>query len=341
VTCNCKCNCNGEETEANMTTPEEPVVSNVSQGVASKTPAKKSLWSRFFGSETKKADCGCSSKASETTAKKITDLADWFNYPQREQFLFNSEINEPMNGSSNTVDHINPTEVQGSEDIMGAEQVIWPQFTQNISGQGRTFANTIHPGMVIPNPDNYPTPQGNNPWAPYVDIRTYGDILNAVYPPYPSAMEWATNPDNYQEYPSTDYAAEDSTKIFEAERRDRFGFNTNAPKSWKQPTAVIKPGWNYKNDGKVLMRTPKVKYEIRTKRKNGKLEMKKGETRQSVWQIWDSVEDAKRALELKNKQMCCHHNENGSRASFPKIYYWTDATSKKKKSRKGKKWWQR
>lgn len=139
------------------------------------------------------------------TAQKINDLADWFNYPQREQFLFNSEINESMNGSSNTVDHINPTEVQGSEDIMGAEEVIWPQFTQNISGQGRTFANTIHPGMVIPNPDNYPTPQGNSPWAPYVNIRTYGDILNAVYPPYPSAMEWATNPQNYKEYPSTDW----------------------------------------------------------------------------------------------------------------------------------------
>jgi len=139
------------------------------------------------------------------TAQKITDLADWFNYPQREQFLFNSEINEPMNGSSNTVDHINPTEVQGSEDIMGAEEVIWPQFTQNISGQGRTFANTIHPGMVIPNPDNYPTPEGNSPWAPYVNIRTYGDILDAVYPPYPSAMEWARNPQNYKEYPSTDW----------------------------------------------------------------------------------------------------------------------------------------
>ena len=140
-----------------------------------------------------------------TVAQKITDLADWFNYPQREQFLFNSEINEPMNGSSNSVDHINPVEVQGSEDIMGAEEVIWPQFTQNISGQGRTFANTIHPGMVIPNPDNYPTPEGNSPWAPYVNIRTYGDILDAVYPPYPSAMEWARNPQNYKEYPSTDW----------------------------------------------------------------------------------------------------------------------------------------
>ena len=181
-----------------------------------KKKKKKKKWWKVWDSETKNADCGCSSKAEQTKsvargrnqltpAQKITDLADWFNYPQREQFLFNSEINEPMNGSSNTVDHINPVEVQGSEDIMGAEEVIWPQFTQNISGEGRTFANTIHPGMVIPNPDNYPTPEANNPWAPHVNIRTYGDILNAVYPPYPSAMEWATNPNNYKEYPSTDW----------------------------------------------------------------------------------------------------------------------------------------
>tara|TARA_R110001592_G_scaffold178453_2_gene419446 strand:+ start:31013 stop:31585 length:573 start_codon:yes stop_codon:yes gene_type:complete len=137
-----------------------------------------------------------------TAAQTITDLADWYNYPQREQFLFNSEMNESMSGSSNSVDHINPVEVQGSEDIMGAEELIWPQFTQNISGQGRTFANTIHPGMVIPNPDNYPTPAANNPWTPFVDIQTYGDIKNVPLQPYPSAMGWATNPDNYQEYPS-------------------------------------------------------------------------------------------------------------------------------------------
>ena len=31
----------------------------------------------------------------------------------------------------NEMGFINPTEVQGSEDIMGAEGVIWPQFTQN------------------------------------------------------------------------------------------------------------------------------------------------------------------------------------------------------------------
>lgn len=93
----------------------------------------------------------------------------------------------------------------GGPNMFNTEQVIWPQFTQNISGQGRTFANTIHPGMVIPNPDNYPTPEGNSPWAPYVNIRTYGDILDAVYPPYPSAMEWARNPQNYKEYPSTDW----------------------------------------------------------------------------------------------------------------------------------------
>ncbi len=141
-----------------------------------------------------------------TAAQTISDLADWYNYPQREQFLFNSEMNESMSGSSNTVDHINPVEVQGSEDIMGAETVIFPQFTQNISGQGRTFANTIHPGMVIPNPDNYPTPVANNPWEPFVDIETYGDIKNVPFQPYPSAMSWATNPKNYKEYSSTDWS---------------------------------------------------------------------------------------------------------------------------------------
>ncbi|HIK67380.1 MAG TPA: hypothetical protein EYF95_05370 [Flavobacteriales bacterium] len=387
------------------------------------TPKESGMWSSFLGlfgmGQTEAPVEESSAETKLTASQKITDLADWFNYPQREQFLFNSEINEHMNGSSNTVDHINPVEVQGSEDIMGAESfnfpfqqknaesgnkktrhwhkmggyafwakwvattlnvdsegklsknntnmfytisksndkyqvyfhgpqgmtfdgqhpdvesaisriendggawrdnsgdakidgqtykeyqeaiesdyqypslsrqmqrekdenkkpsetdydyharqlkvweqklkqgaakeeakpiidyhrgqmahysngeksgaqgpqaphqpgqvpmggpnmfntetIIWPQFTQNISGQGRTFANTIHPGMVIPNPDNYPTPEANNPWAPHVNIRTYGDILNAVYPPYPSAMEWATNPENYKEYPSTDW----------------------------------------------------------------------------------------------------------------------------------------
>ena len=110
-----------------------------------------------------------------------------------------------VSGSSNNVNHLNPTEVQGSEDIMGAETVIFPQFTQNISGQGRTFANTIHPGMVIPNPDNYPTPVSNDPWEPFVNIKTYGDIKDVPFQPYPSAMQWATNPDNYKEYTSTDW----------------------------------------------------------------------------------------------------------------------------------------
>ena len=235
--CNCRCKCGDEETveetatttnttQGPTNTTQGPIVSNVSQkrgtigagaqGKKIKRKTLRNLWG-LFGAEGDNSDnpklagdggvtpFEAAGRNNNLTAQKITDLADWFNYPQREQFLFNSEINEPMNGSSNTVDHINPTEVQGSEDIMGAEEVIWPQFTQNISGQGRTFANTIHPGMVIPNPDNYPTPEGNSPWAPYVNIRTYGDILDAVYPPYPSAMEWARNPQNYKEYPSTDW----------------------------------------------------------------------------------------------------------------------------------------
>ena len=207
--CNCKCNCNGEAaTTTDGNGSDQEAFGEVTEGRGQVIP-QKTIWQRLFGSEDKDEYDEIGQTAVDetqiTVAQKITDLADWFNYPQREQFLFNSEINEPMNGASNTVDHINPTEVQGSEDIMGAEEVIWPQFTQNISGQGRTFANTIHPGMVIPNPDNYPTPEGNSPWSPYVDIRTYGDILNAVYPPYPSAMQWATNPKNYRDYPSTDW----------------------------------------------------------------------------------------------------------------------------------------
>ncbi len=141
-----------------------------------------------------------SSAENKSTKEDVSDLANWWNYPQREQFLFRSEMNEDVSGSSNHVNHLNPTEVQGSEDIMGAEGVIWPQFTQNISGQGRTFANTIHPGMVIPNPDNYPTPVANDPWAPWVDVQTYGDIKDVPVQPYPSAMDWATNPENYHNY---------------------------------------------------------------------------------------------------------------------------------------------
>ena len=189
--------------------------------------------------------------SAETTAQEVNDLANWYNYPQREQFLFNSEMTEDVSGSSNHVNHLNPTEVQGSEDIMGAETVIFPQFTQNISGQGRTFANTIHPGMVIPNPDNYPTPVSNDPWEPFVNIKTYGDIKDVPFQPYPSAMQWATNPDNYQEYPSTDYAAEDS-KIFEAQRRDKMGYKTNAPKGYTQKTATI-----MNSGGQIKMRFPK------------------------------------------------------------------------------------
>ena len=36
-----------------------------------------------------------------------------------------------MNGSSNTVDHINPVEVQGSEDIMGAEEVLATIYSEH------------------------------------------------------------------------------------------------------------------------------------------------------------------------------------------------------------------
>ena len=233
MSCSCSCKCEGEG-EVVTSTTSRAIGTAVDSGGSgyqgtqptpgeqtkkaglSKKAKKKKPWYNFWDSETKNADCGCSSQAEQTkpvargpqltTAQTISDLAGWFNYPQREQFLFNSEMNESMSGSSNSVDHINPVEVQGSEDIMGAETVIFPQFTQNISGQGRTFANTIHPGMVIPNPDNYPTPVANNPWEPFVDIETYGDIKNVPFQPYPSAMSWATNPKNYKEYSSTDWS---------------------------------------------------------------------------------------------------------------------------------------
>ena len=237
MSCNCKCQCDGGEVVTSTTskgtgtdvtsggfgregyqgtqpTPGQQQMGKA--GVAKKAKrTKKKPWWKVWESETKNADCGCGSKAEQTksvargpqltTAQTISDLAGWFNYPQREQFLFNSEMNESMSGSSNSVDHINPVEVQGSEDIMGAETVIFPQFTQNISGQGRTFANTIHPGMVIPNPDDYPTPRANNPWEPFVSIETYGDIKNVPMQPYPSAMDWARDPKNYRAYPSTDW----------------------------------------------------------------------------------------------------------------------------------------
>ena len=233
MSCSCSCKCEGEG-EVVTSTTSRAIGTAVDSGGSgyqgtqptpgeqmkkaglSKKAKKKKPWYNFWDSETKNADCGCSSQAEQTkpvargpqltAAQTISDLAGWFNYPQREQFLFNSEMNESMSGSSNSVDHINPVEVQGSEDIMGAETVIFPQFTQNISGQGRTFANTIHPGMVIPNPDNYPTPVANNPWEPFVDIETYGDIKNVPFQPYPSAMSWATNPKNYKEYSSTDWS---------------------------------------------------------------------------------------------------------------------------------------
>jgi|TARA_B100000902_G_C27320673_1_gene924221 hypothetical protein len=230
MSCSCSCKCDGDEVITSTTSEDQRAVGTVVetensdyQGNQSKfgptkgagRKLKKKPWWKVWGSETKNADCGCGSKAEQTksvargpqltTAQTISDLAGWFNYPQREQFLFNSEMNESMAGSSNSVDHINPVEVQGSEDIMGAESVIFPQFTQNISGQGRTFANTIHPGMVIPNPDDYPTPRANNPWEPFVSIETYGDIKNVPMQPYPSAMDWARDPKNYRAYPSTDW----------------------------------------------------------------------------------------------------------------------------------------
>ncbi len=238
MSCSCSCKCDGDEVITSTTSEETRAVGTVVEtensgyqgnqstpknqsklgkaGVAKRDKrTKKKPWWKVWGSETKNADCGCGSKAEQTksvargpqltTAQTISDLAGWFNYPQREQFLFNSEMNESMAGSSNSVDHINPVEVQGSEDIMGAESVIFPQFTQNISGQGRTFANTIHPGMVIPNPDDYPTPRANNPWEPFVSIETYGDIKNVPMQPYPSAMDWARDPKNYRAYPSTDW----------------------------------------------------------------------------------------------------------------------------------------
>ena len=241
MACSCSCKCEGDKDVVTSTTsgnnlskgptatvgdyvvePQLPSEERSEAGGGTrksrteKAKKKKKPWWKVWGSETKNADCGCGSKAEQTksvargrnqltAAQTISDLADWYNYPQREQFLFNSEMNESMAGSSNSVDHINPVEVQGSEDIMGAESVIFPQFTQNISGQGRTFANTIHPGMVIPNPDDYPTPRANNPWEPFVSIETYGDIKNVPMQPYPSAMDWARDPKNYRAYPSTDW----------------------------------------------------------------------------------------------------------------------------------------
>ena len=92
-----------------------------------------------------------------------------------------SEMTEDVSGSTNHVNHINPIEVQGSEDIMGAET------------GGRYYGSTLsryYPGLNIPNPRDYPTPMANNPWEPYVSIRTYGDIDDALLQPYPSAMGW-------------------------------------------------------------------------------------------------------------------------------------------------------
>ena len=104
-----------------------------------------------------------------------------------------SEMTEDVSGPSNHVNHINPVEVQGSEDIMGAET------------GGRYYGSTLsryYPGLNIPNPRDYPTPMANNPWEPYISIKTYGDIDDALLQPYPSAMEWATDPRNYKPYKS-------------------------------------------------------------------------------------------------------------------------------------------
>ena len=339
MSCSCSCKCEGDEVvnvrgdvvtsttsgnnlskgfvEPQLPSEERSEAGGGTRKSRTEKAKKKKSWYNFWDSETKNADCGCSSQAEQTkpvargpqltAAQTISDLAGWFNYPQREQFLFNSEMNESMSGSSNSVDHINPVEVQGSEDIMGAENLIFPQFTQNISGQGRTFANTIHPGMVIPNPDNYPTPVANNPWEPFVDIQTYGDIKNVPFQPYPSAMQWATNPDNYQEYSSTDYAAEDSTKIFEATRRNKLGSLTNAPPGWNQETAIIK-----KNTGPdswrwgVKMTYPTVTATIRSRINKNQFEMYDMKIDGYGPVGYKNAAAAKKALAKKNKQKCCH-----------------------------------
>ena len=136
---------------------------SLQESAQAKKSKKKKPWYNFWDSETKNADCGCGSKAEQTksvargpqltTAQTISDLAGWFNYPQREQFLFNSEMNESMSQVLLTawiILTLLKSKVLKISWVL--KTVIFPQFTQNISGQGRTFANTIHPGMVIPNP---------------------------------------------------------------------------------------------------------------------------------------------------------------------------------------------
>ncbi len=131
------------------------------------------------------------------------------------------------------------------------------------------------------------------------------------------------------------------SKIFEAQRWNKMGFKTNAPKKWNQGTAVItlNPAGKKRDgshNGSVIVKWPVIDFTIRDKQG----EVLKRKTNPRVNQHYDSVSKAKKAIALKSKQMCCNYAETGGRIAFPTVYYWTDATRMKKRSRKGKKWWE-
>lgn len=125
----------------------------------------------FYG--TKSDDCGCEpseTQASETGVHRGTVVSE----------SFGSEMTQDVSGPKSDLDRINPTVVEGAEDIMGAESY------QNL------------------NPLDYQTPSAFSQVSGY-GSQQFWDQANDFLPEYRFPMPWSGNYNPVAPYRDDDY----------------------------------------------------------------------------------------------------------------------------------------
>ena len=150
----------------------------------------------YFGQGSK--DCGCSDVSEVSEAEtRSTGVTRGTMISES----FGSEMNQDMSGSSADLNRINPTVVEGAEDIMGAESFESSQKYQNL------------------NPLDYQTPAAFSDVSGYAS-QPFWDQANDVLPEYRFPMPWSASYSPLSPYRPLDYQQQSVTYV-QTDRRVR------------------------------------------------------------------------------------------------------------------------
>jgi len=142
----------------------------------------------YFGHGSK--DCGCKDNDSEVSEAETRSTGVTRGTIVSESF--GSEMNQDMSGSSADLNRINPTVVEGAEDIMGAE---------SFDVEYRNL-----------NPLDYQTPAAFSDVSGYAS-QPFWDQANDVLPEYRFPMPWSASYSPLSPYRPLDYQQQSVTYV--------------------------------------------------------------------------------------------------------------------------------